>query len=262
LADFATIKKSVTIAQVIEMLGITGLTPNGDKLRGTCPICKEGNNRAFVVTPGLNIFYCFSEKKGGSIIDLVARFKRIPEAQAGQQIAAHFGLNGTTQGAGKAADNAPAASEGAQDRKSSTFDPREYQRSLDADHDALEALGISSETIRTFGGGYASKGLMRGRLALPICRVDGEISAFLGLALKGETPDILYPKGYVVPFLFGIQTLGAGTLYLVNHPLDALRAADSGIENVIASLTPITPDVLTTLQALMQEKDLHTLELM
>src|SRR5271168_3835303 len=118
------------------MLAITGLTPNGDMLRSACPICKEGNNRAFVVTPARNIYYCFSEKKGGSVIDLVARFKRIPEAQAGQQIAAHFGLNGTTQGAGKPADNAPGAESGPQERKPSGFDPREYQRSLDADHEA------------------------------------------------------------------------------------------------------------------------------
>jgi DNA primase len=262
LADFATIKAQVSMAQVIDMLGITGLTEHGETLRGFCPICKEGNNRAFVVTPARNIFYCFSEKKGGSVIDLVARMKRIPEAQAGQQIAAHFGLNGTTQGAGKPADNAPGAADGPQERKSSGFDPREYQRSLDSHHEALTGLGISPATIRAFGGGYAAKGVMRGRLALPICRTDGEITGFMGVAINGETPEILYPKGYTVPFLFGVQRVEAGVLYLVNHPLDALRATDGGMENVIASLTPITPDVLTSLQALMRDKDAHTLELM
>ena len=51
-------------------------------------------------------------------------------------------------------------------------------------------------------------------------------------------------------------------LYLVTHPFDALRAANGGIENVIASLTLITPELLTSLQALMREKDAHTPEIM
>jgi DNA primase len=84
MADFATIKAQVSIIQVLEMLDIKHLTPRGDVLRGACPICKATNGSAFVVTPAKNIFYCFAEKKGGSIIDLVARCKGITEAQAGQ----------------------------------------------------------------------------------------------------------------------------------------------------------------------------------
>jgi hypothetical protein len=149
LADFAQIKAAVSITQVLDMLAITGLTPNGDTLRGYCPCCKEGNNRAFVVTPTRNIFYCFSERRGGSVIDLVARFKRIPEADAGRQIAAHFGLNGTTTGATKAADNVPATSEGSPERKPAGFDPREYQRSLDPTHAALKDFGIPRQPSGT-----------------------------------------------------------------------------------------------------------------
>src|SRR5580700_4976967 len=150
------------------MLGISGLTPNGDTLRGYCPCCKEGNNRAFVVTPARNIYYCFSEKKGGSVIDLVARFKRIPEAEAGRQIAAHFGLNGAMASAGKAADKPSPQQEPAPQSKPSAFDPREYMRALDPAHAALKDFGIPEQTIRDFDGGYCAKGLNRGRLALPV----------------------------------------------------------------------------------------------
>jgi hypothetical protein len=260
LADFAQIKASVTIAQVLDMLAITGLTPNGDTLRGYCPCCKEGNNRAFVVTPARNIYYCFSERKGGSVIDLVARFKRIPEAEAGRQIAAHFGLNGATNGSGKAADSAPAAADGTQERKSTGFDPREYMKTLDPSHAALKDFGIPEQTIRDFDGGYCAKGLNRGRLALPVHNAEGTILGFMGLALKGEQPEILYPKGFQPPPFFNLHRVGAGTLTLVSSPRDVLRAWDNSLRDVICPLVPVTPDVLDAMTAFMRERQCAELE--
>ena len=90
--DFQELKTKVRIEQVLDMLGVKGLKPNGDALRGHCPCCKEGNDHVFVVTPAKNSFYCFSEKKGGDIIELAARFYRIPQKEAAFRIARHFGL--------------------------------------------------------------------------------------------------------------------------------------------------------------------------
>ena len=260
MVDFAQIKASVTIAQVLDMLAITGLTPNGDTLRSACPICKEGNNRAFVVTPARNIYYCFSERRGGSIIDLVARFKRIPEAEAGRHIAAHFGLNGATAGASKAADKPSAQQEPAPQSKPAAFDPREYQRSLDPSHAALKDFGIPEQTIRDFDGGYCAKGLNRGRLALPVHDEKGSILGFMGLALKGEQPEILYPKGFEPPPFFNAHRVGAGTLTLVYSPRDVLRAWDHSLRDVVCPLVTLTPDVLDILTAFMRAKDITELE--
>jgi len=260
LADFAQIKASVTITQVLDMLDITGLIPNGDTMRSACPICKEGNNRAFVVTPARNVFYCFSEKKGGSVIDLVARFKRIPEAEAGRQIAAHFGLNGTSNGAGKAADNVPAAADGTQERKPSGFDPREYMKTLDASHAALKDCGIPEQTIRDFDGGYCSRGLNRGRLALPVHDAEGTLLGFMGVALNGEQPEILFPKGFEPPGFFNLHRVGRGILYMVERPQDVLRAWDAKLTDVICPLTPLTPFRLDVLAAFMRERQCDALE--
>jgi DNA primase len=261
LADFNLIKQQVSIAQVLDMLDIKGLTPHGDTLRGSCPCCKEGNNRSFVVTPARNIFYCFSERKGGSVIDLVARFRRIPESQAGQQIAAHFGLNGATQGAGKAADNAPGAADGTQQRKPAGFDPLEYQKSLDPAHAALADCGVPWQTIRDFDGGYCAKGLNRGRLTLPVHDATGTILAFMGIALKGEQPELLFPKGFEPPPFFNLHRQGTGgTLILVQTPMDVLRAWDNGLQDAVCPLVPLTPDTLEILAAFMREKERTELE--
>jgi hypothetical protein len=205
VADFATIKANVTIAQVLDMPEIKHLTPRGDVLRGACPICKATNGSAFVVTPARNIFYCFSERKGGSIIDLVARFRQITEAQAGQQIAQRFGLNGAVRGATKSTDNALPQQEPEIRRKAVGFDPIEYQRSLDPSHASLKDCGVPEQTIRDLDGGYCAKGLNRGRLALPVHDAEGGILGFMGLALKGEQPEIQFPKDFQPPAFFNIH---------------------------------------------------------
>ena len=53
--DFTELKQRVSIERAAEMLGIK-TTKSGAQRRGTCPICKAGGDRAFVLTPakGLN----------------------------------------------------------------------------------------------------------------------------------------------------------------------------------------------------------------
>ncbi len=69
--DFAELKQRVGIEQVIQMLGLR-VKQNGHQLRGACPICKEGGDRAFVVTPAKGLYYCFGTcRKGGDMIALV-----------------------------------------------------------------------------------------------------------------------------------------------------------------------------------------------
>ena len=255
--DFKAIKESVPIQQVLEMLDIKHLTPHGEGLRGQCPLCQVTNPRGFVVTPVKNAWYCFSEKKGGDIIELVARHARITQKEAAGRIASHFKLNGATQ----VPDAASPQHESAVQRKPDGFDPLIYQQSLQADHEALLELGVSPATIRMLGGGYASKGVLRGRLALPICTGEGVIKAFFGLTLKGEIPEQLFPKDFVVPYFFNTQNVKAGVLTLVQDVPAFLHAVEHGVDNIICTLRPITADTLTCLYALMNDKGVSELEL-
>jgi DNA primase len=217
----------------------------------------------YAVTPARNIFYCFSEKKGGSIIDLVARFRQITDAQAGQQIAQRFGLNGAVRGATKSTDNASRQQEPEIRRKAAGFDPLEYQRSLDPSHASLKDCGVPEQTIRDFDGGYCAKGLNRGRLALPVHDAEGGILGFMGLSLKGEQPEIQFPKDFQPPAFFNIHRAvkqGGGTLFIVASPLDVLRAWDNGLLDVICPLVPVIPDVLNQLATFMRAKEISELE--
>ena len=249
--DFQELKARATIQQVLDMLEVKNLKRHGDTLRGHCPCCKEGNDRAFVVTPAKNIYYCFAEKKSGDIIELASRFWRIPQREAAGRIAKHFG-------APEPGGDRPA--EPAETTPRSGFDAKAYQASLEPGHPGLRECGISEQTIRAFGGGHCSRGVHRGRLVVPIYTFGGDILGFMGLALKGEDPDTLFPKGFAPPPWFNVHRVGSGPLYLVQHPRDVVRVADAGMENVICPLLPMTPDMLESLAAIMRERRSDTLE--
>jgi CHC2-type zinc finger protein len=253
--DFQHVKATISIVQVLDMLGIKHLKPHGQALRGICPICQIGNDRTFVVTPAKSSFFCFSEKTGGDIIELVARVNRIPQKEAAQRIAQHFRQTRTD-----AALPSLGATKPPPDAHPTGFDPKAYQASLDPAHAALKDCGVQEQTIRDFDGGYCTRGLNRGRLVLPIHDGGGTILAFMGLALNGEQPNILFPKAFEPPSFFNLHRVGPGVLYLVQSPGDVLRAWEAKLFDVICPLAPLTPDVLDSLAASMRERGCETLE--
>lgn len=261
MLDFQTIKKT-PITDVLSWLSIT-LRQDGEQLRGWCPISKgTPTGRApFIVTPSKNAFICFCPeckaaypKTGGDCIELVARLKKVTTKDAAGQIAAHF------QGADKAADNPSEQQEPAPQSKSTGFDPLAYQKTLDPFHEALD--GFDQGAIKELGGGYSSKGLNRGRLVLPVQGQSGNIEAFVGIALKGEEPRLLFPKDFGSRYFLNPHMIGEGTLYVVNDPVELINATASGMTNVLVVLQPLTTLCLCAITALMKSNKCTELELL
>jgi DNA primase len=84
--DFAALKERVSIEHAIQLLGLQ-LKPAGNQLRGPCPICKTGGDRALVVTPAKGMFYCFMAQTGGDQIALVAHVKACKTTEAANFLA-------------------------------------------------------------------------------------------------------------------------------------------------------------------------------
>ena len=159
--DFTELKKQVSIDRIFSLLNLK-LRQHGDQWRGPCPICNQGGDRALVVTVSKGVFYCFGHGTGGDMIALVAAARGLSAKDAAQLIAEHTGTIPSTippahSGAQASSAAAPALPLG--------FKPLDY---LVPDHEALAALGVTAETLKAFGAGYAPKGILRGRLALPI----------------------------------------------------------------------------------------------
>lgn len=96
-ADFAVIRKRVSMQMILDHYGITNLKRKGDELRGPCPIHEENKGeRCFQVNVSKNIFHCFYCHAGGNVIDLVAKLEGCNIREAGLKIDAWLNLSDPT----------------------------------------------------------------------------------------------------------------------------------------------------------------------
>lgn len=198
-------------------------------------------------------FYCFANGKGGDVIALVAHVKGVSQREAAESLDKHF-----TVGAQPTSSPQPRAH--VEQGRKEPLKPLDY---LQPSHEAVQALGVSEATCAEFGAGYASKGIMRGRFAVPIHSKDGTLLAYVGVAVSPEqSPQLLYPNGFnPAEAIFGAHRVIEGELYLVRDPLQVLTAFESGVDNVVAFLSPISAQSLEMLSALMDEKRCEFVEL-
>ena len=246
--DFNGIKERVSLHQGMQMLGLN-LTQHGNQFRGECPV-HGGDKRTLVITPGKG-FYCFAEKKGGDVIQLVAHVKQIKNREAAEEIDRHYGVSITQPKALPKQPPAPPTTE-----KRQGFDPTAYSARLDPNAEALGVLGLAPETYKAFSAGYASGGVLRAKLALPLHTRGGECVAYFGRTLKDESPALMFPSGTnPAEHIFNAHKVQAGELYLVRDPLQVLSAFEAGVENVVSFLTEtISAQQLEQLASLMDEK--------
>ena len=123
-------------------------------------------------------------------------------------------------------------------------------KNLDPEHPYLTARGFTKETIEEFGLGYFTKGLMKGRIAIPIHNEQGELVAYAG-RWPGDPPDgegkYKLPAGFhkslVVFNLHRVKDqVRSEGLILVEGFFDCMRLWQAGLHNVVAlmgsSLSP------------------------
>ncbi|MBK5961275.1 hypothetical protein CCR97_24160 [Rhodoplanes elegans] len=245
--DFQELKAKVGFDQVIQVLGLT-LKKHGHQYRGCCPV-HAGNDRTLVVTPPKG-FYCFAKREGGDQIALVAHVRQCPPKEAAAFLAERTGTvqvprtrNGTVPGTVPAPQQPPGTA---------ALRPLDY---LLAEHEGVQALGISPETAKEFGAGYAGKGIMRGRLAIPIHDRAGTLLAYCGRALGDQQPELTFPNNFQPEgVIFNANRATSGELHLVREPLEVLTAHQAGLENVVCFLTEgITAQQWEMLAALQDE---------
>jgi len=174
--NFAAIKHSVAIDRVIPFLGLA-VKKNGETFRGRCPVCNTDDDRSLVITPFKNVYYCFAAKSGGDCISLVSHVKGIGVKEAAQQLADHFGIV-PQEPAPPAPTPASKESKTTAANVPTSLAPLTY---LAYDHEAVKVLGFSPETAKRLGIGFANKGLMKNRVAIPLYD-NGTLAGYIGVA--------------------------------------------------------------------------------
>src|SRR5262249_11550932 len=195
---FDEVKSKVGMRDVLERYGLMPgaaekQTTHGVEIRLHCPFHDD-------TTPSLSIsadsgkFHCFGcNAKGGDILDFVAikegmvagdRTKK--RRQAALLIQEWFGLDSAAAPAPSAAADVSTPVEDVTDTPSppeaGPNTPLTFTfRHLENRHPYLTQRGLSEATIAAFGLGYHSgKGIMHGRVVIPIHNDQGELVAYAG----------------------------------------------------------------------------------
>ena len=229
------------------------LTDHQSQWRGPCPTCKSGGNRALVITPSKNAFYCFAAHSGGDVIALASHILAVGMKEAAAFLA----------GDSAAADNSPVSRANNGHDKLPEERHKEDIRSLkplcylEPDHETLRAIGLEGDTCRHFGAGYAPKGIMRGKLAIPIHDWrTGHLVAYCGLGVRGESNELSFPKEFdPLLHIFNGDKIAEGEVTLMRDPLEVMAAFQNGVENGISFFTgDLLAEQLQALSDLMQAK--------
>jgi len=248
--DYKALKESVTMEMVLTRYDLLQtLRVSGSSLVGCCPIHNGHNSRQFVVDTEKNIFNCFGNcGGGGNILDFVAKKENVSIRQAALLIKKWFEsvdvkTPGETPTPSKLAKQELVREE--EKEKPAILPtpnpPLAFQlRNLASEHIFFNERNISAETVKTFGLGFCCKGMMAGRVVIPIYDHAGALVAYCGRAIA--EPEISQEKYKLPPsfikssvvFNLHRQPPGADNLILVESYLSVFRLTQAGFPHVVA----------------------------
>jgi DNA primase len=240
--DFAAIKESVDIEQVLDHYRVRLKRVRKDYLRGLCPLPTHGSaqsRESFGVDTGRNVWACHSAsccqarrgKVGGNILDLVACMEACSVREAALR------LRGWSDVSVETGLRDQLVSKGKRSGRSQEELPRLSFTLRLQWHPYLEQRGIQGQTAAWFGVGYyGGSGFLRGRMVFPIHDEGGEQVAY-----AGREPRYLFPPGFpksqVIFNLHRAVELAArqgGVVIVVEGFFDCMKVHQAGYGNVVA----------------------------
>ena len=232
--DFTEIKERARFEPILRRYGLAQRTARPHYFI-RCPFHHEK-------TPSCRIddtrkrFRCFGCGAKGSVLDFVAQLEGCTIAEAAVIVAACCGVGD------EYADHrdAPGASEipSARDQKVTVNRPLGFTLRLDSSHPYLTERRLPPELIERFGLGFCDRGVMYGRIAIPIHDEQGRLVAYAGRWAAGtvpkDRPRYLLPRDFHKQLvLFNLNRVrGATALILVESYWSVFRLSALGIPAV------------------------------
>lgn len=217
--DFAFVKENASFERVLNHYHLQS-RGTGVQRSLCCPFHPD-KRPSCRVELDKKVWHCFACQASGNVLEFVARMEGDPEGLraaavklaeiCGVALAAPRGKpaeepSQTAQnGRRKARTPKPepevkepaAAPPAAEERPVNA--PLTFELKLDPVHPYLAGRCVSPETIATFGLGYCSRGVMAGRICIPIHNAKGELVAYAG-RWPGEPPEGV--ERYLLPKRF------------------------------------------------------------
>jgi len=269
--DFKTIKSQVSIEKVLERYGVLEtLKRKKDSLVGPCPIHKGTNQTQFHVSLTKNNFNCFGDcHAGGNVIDLVVMMEGMDKEsmedvrKAALMMQEWFGIeekrptkvDSESEVVAEEEEEQRVREEPAKEKKEELVHPYHQEigvgvnpplkftlKNLDPEHPYLTERGLTKETREYFGLGYCQKGIMAGRIAIPIHNEKGELVAYIG-RWPGEPPEGEGKYRLPANFHKGLELFNYHRakevareqgLIVVEGFFDCMKVWQAGFQNVVA----------------------------
>lgn len=255
--DYNEIKSKISIVDVLEYYDIHLNRKGPDHLVGCCPLPEHAGDRdnenAFHVSIAKNCFNCLTHCGGGNVIDLVRAFEEYEKSPAGFRKAA-LKLQDLFLGCKPVKAQGEKIKQGRLKKEEKPSEPTKnlpldftLEKRIKADHPFLTSeKGLDMKIIKKFGLGYCFKGMMAGRVVIPIHDADGRIVGYAGRAIKKQDEEkrgkYLLPSGFIKSVeLFNYHRVAAKNKLLREYGLivvegffDAIKLTALGYPNVTA----------------------------
>jgi 5S rRNA maturation endonuclease (ribonuclease M5) len=250
--DFKTIKANVSMELVLRQYGVRVRPIANGYLRGACPLPthqSRASNQSFIVNTRKNVWSCQSASciaarggsVGGNVLDFVALMNGCSIRDAALSLQRSF--------SGTACMGAVEPQEGGYEfgsdglPQSSGDAPRPLSFVLSGvnyRHPYLAERGINPDVARLFGvGHYAGRGIMSGRIVIPIHNLEGALVAYVGRSIDAREPRYRFPTGFRKSHLLfnlhrAVKETKRGTVVIVEGFFDCMKVHQAGYRSVVA----------------------------
>lgn len=266
--DFKKVKEALSIERVLGHYNLS-LKPAGEgELRGRCPF-HEDTKPSFSVNKVKNVFHCFGCSAKGNVLDLIRLKEGVDVRRAALLAVEWFDIGGAVKEPPKSKKTPQNQKAKEKAKEPETKPPRQpeapkpaqkvnkpltFQLKLDQDNEYLKSRGVDPELAQFFGVGYCSRGMMKGRIAIPIHNERGEPVAYLGRwpgedLPEGESKYLLPPGFHKNLVLYNLHRVdGAEHLVIVEDCWSVFRLHKLGVPAVALlgrSLSPEQEELLS-----------------
>lgn len=204
--DFRKVKELAEFEPVLARYNVS-LVGGGPQRTALC-IFHEEKKPSLKINLDRKVFHCFGCGASGNILDFVSRAEKCSVADAAAIVVevCNLDLKSETkprqEKARKARGEKPersktpvekpaaeTANDLTDDAQSEALNPPlTFTLRLEADHPYLAERGVGPEIVKTFGLGFCNRGLMKGRICIPIYDHEGRLVAYAG-RWPGESPE-------------------------------------------------------------------------
>jgi DNA primase len=198
-----------------------------------------------------NVWICHSQscvaarggQAGGNVLDFVAAMEQCSIVEAARRLGARFGLGGLMPT--RPESTGFKENEGGMGPwvglPTGDQNPRLpfVLRPVDCQHAYLRQRGIDRQTAEYFQVGfYSGRGMMQGRIVIPIHNREGQLVGYAGRVIDRSEPRYRFPRGFhkaVVLFnLHRALRSGSPEAIVVEGFFDCLRVHQAGFPQVVA----------------------------